>query len=836
METHITRIVLQGFKSFNKRVSIPFLPGFNVIAGPNGSGKSNVLDGISFVLGRTSAKSMRADRLHELIFHGGGVKSGADYASVTIYFDNSRKIFPFEDEEIFVNRKVNKKGVSVYRLNGRTTTREKIMQVLAAGKIQPDGQNIVMQGDVTQIIEMNPTERRYVIDEISGIAEYNDKKEKAQKDLESVDQKLKEAEIIITQRYDIIKKLEDERNAAMKYQELQKRLVVLKASYVKKRLATFQEDMVKIDEKLAAKEAESQENVRQLEEVEKSLDKNEAAIREVANKVVDISKKVQIEKEVSELRAKIMITKDKIATNNARVSGLDSLIEKLQAIETRREEFYGDVPRAVREVLGMKIKGVHGTVADLLTTTNEYRTAIEVCAGPHLNDIIVDDENVASYCIDFLRREKIGRATFLPLSKVKPVLFKENELLGKKGVVGVASSLIKFDRRYMSAMEFVFGNTLIVDHLDTAKSIGVGRARMVTLDGDMTERSGVMIGGHYHKGHLRTGSGDAGGKGDVERYAKERGDLVHETNLLREDLIDLEKRLQNYAMSESTKELLDLEKTRVGSENEVDELREKRKKLHEKRINTEIDMNRLKIEKARLEAEVDIVKGDSGQYEGVETIDEKPHTLQVHIKKAEAELAGIGLVNMKSIEEYDRFKTEFEGYRVKYEKILEEKKAVVEMIEEIEAKRKETFNKTLQLVAKEFNEIFVRMAKGTAQLDLENPLDIESGLVMKANPRGKMLVNIDSMSGGEKTLTAMAFLIAVQRYHAAPFYIFDEVDAALDKENSRQLASLLRMESRDSQLIMITHNDETIKIGDRVYGVTMDRGESKILGLELPKE
>lgn len=834
MKTHITRIVLQGFKSFNKRISVPLLPGFNVIAGPNGSGKSNIVDAVVFVIGKTSAKSLRADRLHELIFHGGGEKNPAEYAAVTLFLDNTQKQFPFPEDEMSVTRKVNRRGVSIYKLNGKTTTREKVLQILGGVRIKPDGHNIVLQGDVTQIIEMNPIERRYILDEISGIAEYNDKKEKAQKDLESVDQKLKEAEIIITQRYDIFKKLEGERNAATKFQELQKRLVVLKASYVHNRLKNFEADMEKLEEKIAAKEKDSQETNKQVEDTETELDKREASIRQIASKVVDISKKVKIEKEVSELRAGIMIKKDRISANQSQMERLDSLIGKLQSIESRKEEFYGEVPRAVRAVLGLKMKGVHGTISSIISVPDNYRVAIDVAAGPHINDIVVDDEDVASFCIDYLKKERIGRATFLPLTKVKPNFFRDNDLLGKKGVIGVASRLVKFDTRYMTAVEFVLGNTLVVESLETAKRIGIGSARMSTLEGDLAERTGVMIGGHYSR--HRMGETASASKSDVDNYANSRRELEQETNLLREELDELERKLAGYSMSETEREFIDLEKSRVGSEQEVDELRANRKKLHEKKVNVEIELNRLRIEKARLEADVDIAKGEIGQYGNVEFLDEKPNTLQSHIRKTEQEIADIGAVNMKSIDEYEKFKTEFDGYKVKYEKILEEKKAVVGMIDEIENKRRETFKKTLDIVTNEFNNIFVKMAKGTSDLQLENPEDIESGLVIKARPRGKMLLNIDSMSGGEKTLTAMAFLFAIQRYHPAPFYIFDEVDAALDKENSRQIAALVKLESKDSQFIMITHNDETIKHGDRVYGVTIDKGESKILGLELPKE
>jgi chromosome segregation protein len=229
-KTMINRVTMQGFKSFNRRVNVPLLRGFNVVCGPNGVGKSNIVDAICFVLGRTSAKSMRAGRLHELIFHGAEGKGGAKQAVVTMYLDNTGRQFKYDEDEISVTRKVNVKGVSVYKLNGRTTTRQKVLEVLGNARIYPDGHNIILQGDITQIIEMNPVQRRGLIDEISGIAEYNDKKQKANRDLERVDQKLREAEIVITGRYERFKRLENERNAALRYQQLEKRLALLKAS------------------------------------------------------------------------------------------------------------------------------------------------------------------------------------------------------------------------------------------------------------------------------------------------------------------------------------------------------------------------------------------------------------------------------------------------------------------------------------------------------------------------------------------------------------------------------------------------------------------------------
>lgn len=836
MKTSISKITMQGFKSFNKRISIPLLPGFNVVAGPNGSGKSNIVDAIVFVIGRTSAKSLRADRLHELIFHGGEGKSAADYTAVSLYLDNSQKVFPFAEEEVVVTRKVNRRGVSAYKLNGRTVTREKILGTLSAARIRPDGHNIVLQGDVTQIIEMNPVERRYVLDEISGIAEYNDKKEKAQRDLDMVDDKLKEAEIIITQRYDIFKKLEDERNAAIRYRDLQNRITTFKASLARKKIETYSENIGKFEEEIAKKENIAKNETEEAGRIDAELEGKEKEIRSVAEKVIGISKTVEIQKEISDLRSKILINRDKIDSNLREIERLDSLVDKLEAIESRKVEMIGDVPRPVQAILKLNLRGVYGTVANLISVPEKYKIAIEVAAGPHINDIVTEDESVASFCIEYLKKERIGRATFLPLNKVRPAFFKENELLGKSGVIGIVSKQIKFDTKYMSAMEFVFGNTLIVEDLNLAKAVGIGRARMVTLDGDLLERSGVMIGGHYFRTHPKVISESS--EEEAGKYREMRKRLQQDTNLLKLEAGELDKKLKGYAVSEPEKKMFDLEKMKMVSEHEVDELRLKRRRMQERKVNLEIDLNRLRIEKARLESELDIAKQEMENYkdvQDVQIVDEKIVTLENNIKKIEKEFSQIGLVNMKAIEEYERLKNEFEGYKQKYEKILEEKKAVLSMIDQIESKRKEVFNKTLAEINKEFQEIFSRMAKGSGSLELEDPNNIESGLEIQASPRGKILLNIDSMSGGEKTLTAMAFLFAIQRYRPAPFYILDEVDAALDKENSRIIAELVKNLSKESQFIVITHNDQTIREGDRVYGVTMEKNESKILGLELPK-
>jgi len=131
----IEKLEMQGFKSFPKKTIVTFPTNFSVICGPNGSGKSNILDAIVFVLGRISAKSLRAGKMLELIFHGTSSKKPAEAARVSIHFDNSERVFPIDEDTLILSRRVNKNGVSIYKLNGRTVTREKIQEVLRKAHI-----------------------------------------------------------------------------------------------------------------------------------------------------------------------------------------------------------------------------------------------------------------------------------------------------------------------------------------------------------------------------------------------------------------------------------------------------------------------------------------------------------------------------------------------------------------------------------------------------------------------------------------------------------------------------------------------------------------------------
>ncbi|MDI6806763.1 MAG: LAGLIDADG family homing endonuclease, partial [Candidatus Aenigmarchaeota archaeon] len=661
---------------------------------------SNIIDAVCFVLGRTSAKSLRADRLYELIFHGSESKQPAQYASVTLYLDNSKKVFPLEDGEVSIQRKVNQKGICIYKINGRTTTREKVLEFLSMVRIHPDGYNIVLQGDVTQVIEMSPIERRIIIDEICGIAEYNEKKGKALKDLEAVDAKLKEAEIIINERYEIFRKLENDRNTALRYQNLQRELQLLKASLAFKTFSRLQENLRGIEEEAKRRDEENEKLREEIESTQIEIENCQEKNKEIIDELMKVSKRIDLERELSKLQAELLIKKDRIGFRKNEIERIDDLIKRLEVFEA--------IPRAVKSILNLKLSGVYGRVSDLIEIPEEYRVAIEVAGRGHLNDIITADENVASKCIDYLKKECIGIATFLPLNKIRRREFRDTQLLDRKGIVGVASELIKFDKKYENAIKFIFGDTLVVENLDVAKKIGIGKVRMVTLDGDLVERSGVMSGGYLTKKPKVLEQ--------IERYLKLKEGIKKEIDILAKEVVDLEEKIKQHATSEERRSVVELEKVRIDVENRLKELNGRRNFAYEKRMKVQSELNKLNIQRAKLEAELESAKIDVEQYGQVEYIDEKISVLKERIQTAFNELNSLGPVNFKAIEEYEKFRGEFEGYRSKYEKILEEKKAVLDMIDKIEEKRREVFYACLNEVKKYFSEVFMEIAKGEATL------------------------------------------------------------------------------------------------------------------------
>jgi chromosome segregation protein len=818
----LEKIVIQGFKSFKRNVSINFPSGFSVITGPNGCGKSNVGDSISFVIGKASSRVMRAKKSQELIFHGGKSKGASEYAKVTLYFDNSDKILPFKDPSVSISRRLNSKGVSTYRLNGKIATRQEILDVFSQAGIHANGHNIIQQGDVTQVVEMDPVERREIIDEISGIKEYDEKKTKALQELEKIAEKVREAELILTEKFSILDKLQKERDAAVKYKGLESDLGKIRASILWNEYSDSEKSLEEVVKKAEDKEKENQGLEKEIKDYDAKLAEEENKLEDLTKEVLQASSQIEVTKRLSRVQSELEIKKDRLESHRREIDRISVLMERLSATDRKYDP-------AVKAVMGME--GVFGVFADLVKVPRNYRVAFEVASGGHLNDIVVDSAANAVKAVNYLKHNRIGRCRFLPLDKLNPY--------GRKalpqGAVGWMSELVHNEPRYTSAVEFVLGSTACVSDIEKAKHIfSSSRVRMVTLDGDLIESSGAITGGFYKKRE----SADLGG------YESERKRIESEMQSLEADIIALNKEMEILAAKETKTKTINMERDKAKIDESLKRVREKRKEAYEKRLILQTEIGKLNIQKARLEAKFDNLKVqlDQGPKESQDTsklkpfIDMEVSTLKGKERECIVQIEALGPVNMKAIEDFEIVSREFKDFREKVDRIVHEKGSIEDAIRQIEEKRMGTFTSTLEGISKNFKEVYKELTHGEADLSLEVPNQLDSGLAIRASPPGKRLINIDSMSGGEKTLTAFAFLFAIQRHKPTPFYILDEADAALDKVNSKRVAELIKKQSRLVQFIVISHNDHVVREADQIYGVSMEDGESKVIAIELPKE
>lgn len=284
---YLKQIEVENFKSFGKKLTIPMLSGYTAVTGPNGSGKSNISDAILFVLGPRSSKAIRAGKLTDLIFNGGNSKQPANHTRVSLVFDNADRTIPLDEGVVKLTRfvKLSDHGEgynSYFYVNDRKSTLSEFDFLLSSARISAEGYNLVQQGDVTRIVEMSPLERRRVLDEISGIAKFDEEILKAEGDRRSAQDNIDRIAIILGELDKQIRQLDQERGAALKYLEMRDRLALAKARLAHKRKEGAEEEIRGIGEQIASyskdiealklRKAELQTQIGSLEELYQKKD------------------------------------------------------------------------------------------------------------------------------------------------------------------------------------------------------------------------------------------------------------------------------------------------------------------------------------------------------------------------------------------------------------------------------------------------------------------------------------------------------------------------------------------------------------------------------------
>ena len=330
MTTFVEEIAIRGFKSFNNKSNISLTNKLNCIVGPNGSGKSNILDAFCFVLGRLSTKSIRAENYSDLLHKKSG--KSVPEGEVSIIFDNSASIFPLESKKIRVDRKITSSGISHYFINRRRATRHQVLELLSFAKVLPEGHNIILQGDISNFISLSSIDKRKLVEEVAGIHIYESKKESALHELFKVEEKLKEAKIVITEKRANLNSLESEKNVAEKYRDYVKERDSAKSTELNLRKNSLDKKNKEIILKIAVLENKQKKMQAFIDHSEKKIqflkDKIEMIEDQIEKKGGD--EQLEIQKEIDSFKSQISSSENLVISSKNEIYRINTRIENLQ--------------------------------------------------------------------------------------------------------------------------------------------------------------------------------------------------------------------------------------------------------------------------------------------------------------------------------------------------------------------------------------------------------------------------------------------------------------------------------------------------------------------------
>ena len=941
---------MNGFKSFARQTEIPFDKTLSVIVGPNGSGKSNISEAICFVLGRMSAKSMRADKSANLIYNG---KSGSsDEAIVELVFDNTSRIFALDNPEVKISREVRKNGNSTYRINENTKTRQEVLELLSQAGLDPNGFNIVLQEEIAKFVEMHPVERREIIEEVAGISVYEERKHKSLLEMDRTDEKLKEVNTILNERTTYLKNLDKERTQALHCEKIKKSIERDKAAILFRQI----EDKSKEDSELTKK----------ISEKEKTIEKSKISISELDEKIKKLNSEIeelnkQVEKATGVEQEQLH---NEVSNERAEVAGLsvrhENFTQRIQEIEKRKEQLELEIKRNNSEIESLKasipkenLKKALKQKTDNFSSLEEKKEKLDNLKSEHIrlkNDIhhyktnydsLVSRINHIQAILSELSISKESEKNPDILKKIEKNISETKELeksfvLSSNKIAELKKEIFIIEKLKKDIAELdmcpICRRKVTKDHikevhgksdrdieklsknLEKEAELSIKHEQKINnLKSELDRLRNIqnklkiseISNRHFferqsEKQNLEKEIESASSniksiektlsnleieiaryKDVEENYLQLKEDLKNirekddRLSIISIDIISREKEVENMHLiiKKSFKEKEEMENSLMEINEQLSEKKDTldRKEKQEKKIYEEFnkifkkkgilqealraheqnivesrmrlryiedEFNILKISKAETAAKVETYNNEFEQYKHLEIeslrLRQTKEEIEARIRKNEIEMGTIGSVNLRALEVYDKVKDEYDKISEKVNLLESEKQEILNVISEIDKKKKKSFMKMLEEINSKFSDYFLKLGGKESYLLLENQENpFEGGVDIEVKISKSKYLDVSSLSGGERALVALSLIFAIQELKPYCFYIFDEIDASLDKRNSERLAGLLKTYMKNAQYIVITHNDSLITEANSLYGVSMQEGVSKVLSLKV---
>jgi len=808
---HLKSITLKGFKSFPERTQLEFSPGVSVIVGPNGCGKSNITDGVLWALGEQSPLAVRGQTMQDVIFAGGRSQSARGAAEVEVVIDNSDDAAGSEFSEISVTRRLDRSGDGGYRLNGARCRLADVSEALSDASLGREMHSVIGQGKVEEIVLSKPRERRLLIEEAAGLGKHRKRRRRAQLKLERTRMNLDRALDVEREARSRLRPLRAQANAAETHARLERQSMELRLQLLGDRLAVGGGDLAEAEGTSAAARAER--------------DRVEGALREARERRTAVEERL-----AARDRERTAVWRELTTLRAAH----ERLSARTEAIASREAELRAALERR---------RATLGTLAAELRATE--RDAESALAGELDSARVALDEASAAIGDALASAEVEGRLGALArvrsgAERAARSARRAEDMLGHRRQDSLESR-VEAEAELATALAGLCSALALARDAVGRRAAGVEERVVGVRAGD--EMAGELRECSRIEAELQTELRGIGERVTVAEVGAAQ---------LRDRRGEVEAEWEQILARLAPETAAEPEGPDAGAEARPEPVRLE----SDERTRIETAIERLIRRREQLGPVNPLAEGEYKQAkEHVDDLEAQREDLE----RALAELAK--LIRQTDREITAAFEETFAAASANFEELVEHMfpggRGRLRLIEEQRPARilggaDMTDQRTGSDATAAFREAGDQSSASAAEagrdasapgreaeevdaLDLDGSADAP-GVEIEVTPAGKATRRLSLLSGGEKSLVALAFVFSVFLARPSPFYILDEVEAALDDANIDRFLQLVRRFSDRAQFVIVTHQKRTMDAADVLYGVSMQDGTTKVISRRLPRE
>ena len=920
-----SKLRLSSFKSFVEPIEIDIKDGLTGVVGPNGCGKSNLVEAIRWVMGEASYKSMRASSMEGVIFQGTQNRPSRNSAEVSLVLNNKDRDAPLmcNDADIIeVTRRIEREAGSVYKLNGNDTRARDIQMLFADASTGARSPSLVRQGQIQELIDQKPNERRRILEDAAGISGLHVRRHEAELRIKSAETNIDRLDDILKELASQVRSLNKQSREANRYKNLSKKIRETEILLLAKKYKTIELECKENDDKLHSLNVEHQNIVRSvsnkkteelniqesLPELKKEANDSSATLQRLIiemerfdnDQIQSDRRKQELDDLISttnlQLKREIQILED--INNNVIGSNKDINFneDEIELKINKKESLIIDLDKEINDLtkLYAEKNALEGIIGDNVDATNSlienldvipgFEKALDALLGDELYHSLDTKNDIHWKKVSIKEKSQNLPSGCKPLSEFVKGSDVLSERLNQTGLVNESdgeelSSKLTYGQRIVSKEGDLWRwDGLVVSAGapgSAAERLGQ-RNRLIEIyeeikefennSGDTDSLKNKLKDAHKDLSDLRLNYekiqlnkkniSDVNKRKDIateqitilegriKKFEQENINLEQKPEDIDTKKIDLSENISSARKksNEDNDKLTELENSLRDVALKIRELSDQESHLRENKGRVEVT---LESNNARLSEIINLIekehKKETSEFMkelDVSVDSEDEDEMQMNIDRLKRERDDLGGVNLKAEEEAEEIKERINEIKVERDDLVEAIKKLRTGINDLNKEGRERMQRAFLEVNEKFQDVFKKFfGGGNAELkfiDSDDPL--EAGLEVFAQLPGKKLIEMSSLSGGEKGLVSLSLIFAVFLTNPSPICVLDEVDAALDDSNVEKFCDLIEEISSNvkTRFLVITHHPLSMARMDRLYGVTMqEKGVSQLVSVDL---